>query len=110
MTENDHSDFEDLIQHLGMILQLIETGVLLFSSQFLRTLPVLLCFAALQVRQTAKALKHTRSSCQVFWFEGEAGRSQRRAPARVDEEDFAHNWEGFLRKRGSVAAKKQMFC
>ena len=64
----------------------------------------------LQVFCARKSSSSTLASCQVFWFEGEAGRSQRRAPARVDEEDFAHNREGFLRKCGSVAAKKHMFC
>ena len=114
MTENDHSDFEDLIQHLGMILQLIETGMLLFWRKFCKPCMfrfVLLICAALRLRQTATPLKSTKpskTSCQVFWFEGEAGRSQRRAPARVDAEDFAHNRQGLLRKCHSVATEKQM--
>ena len=48
MADNDHSDFEDLIQHLGMILQLIQTGVLLFLREFCE--PCMFCFVLLLCR------------------------------------------------------------
>lgn len=41
-------------------------------------------------------------TCEVFRFDRQAAWSKCRAPKRVDPQDFAHNWKGFLRQCGSA--------